>query len=287
MHNVCTRGLFVCILISSALSTCSTSVSADCTAKRDVAGSDVVLLMGQSNMSGWGEGYDADIDGPNDPRIQQWSRDNTVITASERLQHADHGRAGKRRVGMGTAFGRAFVKTLPANRNVLLVPTAFGATRLVNGPWSPGGNLFEDAVTRMEAALASNGAAGNCVAAILWHQGESDAGDGIDQETYQSIWTNMINTLRSRIPAAAEAPVILGEFTPHMLARNRALSEPIIAAIRAIPDSVPFTAVAPSDGLSTNSVGPVHFDAVGQREYGQRYFDKLDDAVRNSHSMRS
>ncbi|CBJ26000.1 conserved unknown protein [Ectocarpus siliculosus] len=256
-------------------------VSADCAAKRNVAGSDVVLLMGQSNMSGWGEGYDADIDGPDDPRIQQWSRANTVITASERLQHADFDRIDQTRVGMGTAFGRAYVKTLPANRNVLLVPTAFGATRLVNGPWSPGGNLFEDAVTRMEAALASNGAVGNCVAAVLWHQGEGDAAGRIDQETYQSTWTDMINTLRSRIPAAAEAPVILGEFTPHMLARNRALSEPIIAAIRAIPDSVPFTAVAPSDGLSSNFGDPVHFDAAAQREYGQRYFDKLGDAVRN------
>ncbi|CAN0228167.1 unnamed protein product [Ectocarpus fasciculatus] len=256
-------------------------ISADCAAKRNVAGSDVILLMGQSNMSGWGEGYDADIDGPNDPRIQQWSRANTVITASERLQHADFDRIDKTRVGMGTAFGRAYVKTLPANRNVLLVPTAYGSTRLVNGPWSPGGNLFEDAVTRTEAALESNGAAGNCIAAVLWHQGEGDAAGRIDRETYESTWTDMINTLRSRIPAAAEAPVILGEFTPTWIARNRARAEPILSAIRAIPDSVPFTAVAPSDGLSSNFGDPVHFDAAAQREYGQRYFDRLGDAVRN------
>ncbi|CAM9733921.1 unnamed protein product [Ectocarpus sp. 8 AP-2014] len=257
-------------------------VSADYTAKRKVAGSDVILLMGQSNMSGRGQGYNANIDGPNDPRIQQWSRANTVITASEHLQHADFAIVEETRVGMGTAFGRAYVETLPAKRNVLLVSTGYGGTRLVNGPWSPGGRLFEDAVTRTEAALASNGATGNCVAAVLWHQGEGDAIAGVDQETYQSTWTDMINTLRSRIPAAAEAPVILGEFTPAWIAGDRARAEPILSAIRAIPDSVPFTVVAPSDGLSSNVGDPVHFDAVGQREYGQRYFDKLGDAVRNS-----
>ena len=45
--------------------------------------------MGQSNMSGRGKDYDASIDGPNDSRIQQWTRANTIATASERLEHAD------------------------------------------------------------------------------------------------------------------------------------------------------------------------------------------------------
>lgn len=241
-----------------------------------------ILLMGQSNMAGEGKGYDAAIDGPNNPRIQQWSRANTIITASERLEHADFGNISQTNVGMGTAFGRAYLETLPGQRNVLLVPTAYGSTRLVNGPWSPGGNLFEDAVTRMQAALASNETAGNCVAAVLWHQGESDAIENIDQETYRSTLTEMITTLRARVPATAEAPVILGEFTPAWIESNQELVTPILGAIRSIPDSVPFTAVAPSDGLSSNSGDSVHFDAVAQREYGQRYFDKLGDAIGNS-----
>lgn len=239
--------------------------------------------MGQSNMSGRGKGYDADIDGPTHPRIQQWSRANTIITASELLEHADFDVASHIDVGLGTAFGRSLLETLPDDRNVLLVPTAYGGTRLVDGPWSPGGHLFEDAVTRMEAALASGEAAGNCVAAVLWHQGESDATAGVDEETYRSAWTDMIGTLRTRIPQTAEAPVILGEFTSQWIGYNEAITAPILAAIRAIPDSVPFTAVAPSDGLSFNAGNIIHFDAVAQREYGRRYFDKLGDAIENNH----
>ena len=237
--------------------------------------------MGQSNMSGFGRGYDAAIDGPNDPRVRQWARNNTIITAEEHLQHHDYGPNTETFVGMGTAFGRAYMETLPAHRDVLLVPTAHGGTRLADdGPWSPGGHLFEDSVTRMNAALASNKAEGNCVAAILWHQGESDATAHVDQATYTSAWTDMIETLRNRIPAAARAPVILGEFTPPWVAANKEIVAPVMAAIRAIPGSVNFTAVASSEGLSVNH-GYIHFDAAGQRDYGQRYFDRLSDAIGN------
>ncbi|CAM9219812.1 unnamed protein product [Scytosiphon promiscuus] len=257
-------------------------VSADCAAKRGVPGSDVVLLMGQSNMSGWGRGYDVNIDGPNDPRIQQWSRANTIITASERLEHADMGTISNTLVGMGTAFGRALVETLPAERNVLLVPTAYRSSRLVDGPWTPGGDLFEDAVTRMTAALASDEDGGNCVAAMLWHQGEADVGARVAPDTYRSTWTDMITTLRARIPAAADAPVVLGEFCPAVMGAYYELYSPILAAVREIPDYVPFTAVASSDGLSANSEDDlIHFDAASQREFGQRYFDKLADAIGN------
>lgn len=242
--------------------------------------------MGQSNMSGRGEGYDKELDGPNNPRIQQWSRDNQIILASEHLEHSDFSIVNGKNVGMGTAFGRAYVDTLPEQRDVLLVPTAYGGTGLVDGLWFPGGHLFEDAVTRLKDALAGAEDEGNCVAGVLWHQGENDAGRHVSKEAYVSAWTEMIGALRMRVPAAAEAPVILGEFSRAWIEKHEDLAAPILAAIRAIPASVPFTAVATSEGLSSNTGGEpdtiVHFDAVAQREYGLRYFDKLVDAIENN-----
>lgn len=242
-----------------------------------------VLLMGQSNMSGRGLTYDPAIDGPNDPRIRQWSRANTIVTAREHLQHHDWQRLTEDKyVGMGTAFGRAYVETLPEQRDVLLVPTAHGGTALVNGPWSPGGYLFEDAMMRVDAALASGeGRQGNCVAAVLWHQGESDANRHVDQDAYQSAWTDMIGAVRDRVPGAAQAPAVLGEFSAPWVRSHQGMFGPVIAAIRAIPDSVAFTAVASADDLSVNEGTSIHFDSAGQREFGQRYFDKLGEAIGN------
>lgn len=256
------------------------AVSADCAGKSSIAGSDVILLMGQSNMSGRGSGYQESIDGPLNPRIQQWSRDNKIITASEHLEHGDLAADTLTKVGMGTAFGRAYVGNLQAQRKVLLVPTAEGSTALVGAAWSPGGKMFEEAVQRTNAALASD--VGNCIAAVLWHQGERDINAGIDQDTYRLAWMDMIATLRTRIPAIAKAPVVLGEFAPAWIASEPELTAPVLAAIRSIPEHVEFTAVVSSAGLSSNYGDIRHFNAVAQRELGKRYFDKLGDAKSNT-----
>ncbi|CAM9408994.1 unnamed protein product, partial [Hapterophycus canaliculatus] len=134
----------------------------------------------------------------------------------------------------------------------------------------------------MTAALGSDGAAGKGVAAVLWHQGEMDAGARVDLETYRSTWMDMGNTLRARIPAAANTPVKLGEFTPVVASSAYERYSPILAAVREIPVYLQFTAVASSEGLSADSDdGLIHFDAGSQREYGQRYFDELADAIEN------
>lgn len=255
------------------------AVSTDCAEKSSIAGSDVILLMGQSNMSGMGVGYEESLDGPTNPRVQQWSRANTIITASEHLEHPDLSASTRTKVGMGTAFGRAYVKYLPEQRNVLLVPTAIGSTALVHGTWFPGGAAFEDAAERMGAALASD--AGNCVAAVLWHQGEKDINAGVDGDTYRLAWMEMIETLRTRIPEISEAPVVLGEFSPPWMASNPDLTAPILSAIQSIPEYVSYTAVASSAGLSSNEDDIGHFSAEAQREFGQRYYNKLGDAMSN------
>jgi Carbohydrate esterase, sialic acid-specific acetylesterase len=268
------------VRLSVSNPTTASPVSDDCLAKRGVAGADVVLLMGQSNMSGYGFAYDASIDGPNNPRILQWSRAGAPIMASEHLEHADHV-PGMTNLGMGTAFGRAYLATLPAQRQVLLVPAAYQGTHLVNGRWTPGADLFEDAVRRLKAAVASQ--PGNCVAAVLWHQGESDVMNRVASATYQAALTQMIGSLRTRVPRAAKAPLVVGQFTPLWTAevRGAAPVDGVLQALRNIPLEVGTSAVASSQGLSTEPGVSVHFDAVALRTYGQRYFDMLPAALAN------
>lgn len=239
-------------------------------------------------MSGHGRGYDVELDGPNDPRVRQWSRENTIIIAEEHLNHVDYDQAPHLEwMGMGTMFGRAYVATLATQRDVLLVPAADGGTALVDGEWSPtgGGALFEDAVQRLEDALASD--EGNCVAAVLWHQGETDANRGASEEEYYSTLKLMIETLRDRVPRASKAPFILGEFTTAWAATKPVRAPPILDATRAIPSEVKFTAVASSETIATTNadVDPtqsiIHFDAAGLRQYAFLYFGKLSDANEN------
>jgi len=254
-------------------------VSEDCAAMRDTKGYDVVLLMGQSNMSGYGQGYNAEIDGVQDARIQQWSRASTLVTASEPLQQADW-QQGQVRVGMGTSFARNYLATLPGKRGVLLVPTAFGGTGLYNGPWSVGGYLYEDAVWRLWSALASN--PGNCVAAVLWHQGENDMGANTSSVNYEDALRKMITDLRSRIPRSAKAPFIAGEMTQTWQANPGIPAQQvqgILSALVRVTSTSPYTSFAPSVGLSVNSGDYIHFDAAALRTYGRRYFESLNQAL--------
>jgi hypothetical protein len=254
-------------------------VSGDCAAQRGNAGYDVVLLMGQSNMSGYGWGYDAAIDGVQDARIQQWARGGGLVAASETLQQADWG-LGSTRVGMGTSFARSYLATLPGYRGVLLVPTAYGGTGLVNGPWSPGGNLYEDAVGRLSNALASN--AGKCVAAVLWHQGENDIGRNVSSADYEATLKRMLADLRSRVPRSARAPFLMGEMTQPWIANPglpQAQVQAIVSALQRVAASTPNTAFVPSAGLTVNPGDIIHFDAPAMRAYGQRYFETLNQAL--------
>jgi Carbohydrate esterase, sialic acid-specific acetylesterase len=239
-----------------------------------------VLLIGQSNMSGRGQKYKAAIDGVQEARIAQWSRQGTVVPASERLQHADWVE-GATEVGMGTSFARAYVSVLAPQRNVLLVPSAYGGTGFSSNNWNPGDAIYEQAISRITAALAAN--PGNCLAAVLWHQGENDAGV-MTQQTYATALDRMITDLRTRVPGARSTPFVLGEFTPEWIAAVPAAQQ-IIDAINDTPNRLRYTAVAPSAGLLSNTrVGIndiVHFDARAMRTYGNRYFKALTVAAAN------
>ncbi|MFG5409597.1 sialate O-acetylesterase [Piscinibacter sakaiensis] len=261
------------------------TISAACTDKRGVAGYDVVLLIGQSNMSGYGAyivpGFDT-----TDPRIQQWTMAGGMALASDPLQHPD-APFNVGRIGPGMSFARAYLAALPTARKVLLVPAAYNGTAFSNRRWNPGDDLFEAAVTRLNAALASDG--GNCLAAILWSQGESDV-DTMTGAQYQAALDTMIGTLRTRIAAGqggATVPFLLGQFSPDWIAPAPTPGQQaILDVINGTPGRLRYTAVVSTAGLTSNLTqglnGAVHLDASSHRIYGRRFYEALPVALANT-----
>ena len=260
--------------------------SAACNAKRGQAGSDVVLLIGQSNMSGYGAyivpGFDT-----TDARIQQWGRNNVVELAADPLQHPD-APFNTGRIGPGMSFARTYLKALPTARKVLLVPAANAGTGFADQRWNPGNDLFEEAIRKTNAALATD-TTGNCLAAVLWSQGESDVGR-LTGPAYQTALDTMINTLRNRVTAGAgadTAPFILGQFSPDWtFPTASATQQAILDVINDTPKRQRFTAIASTAGLNSNVTqglnGSIHLDAASHRIYGVRFHDALTTALANS-----
>lgn len=229
----------------------------------------IVPVLGQSNAYGMGAGLDADgLDRPH-PRVHQYGMSGPdrrrVVLATEPLLHEIP-------LG-GVGFGLTFAKRLAdaTDRHVLLVPGARGDTSFTpkNGyTWNPADartrvNLYRNAVRGIDDAMAQYPR--SKVAAVLWHQGESDVPltSGSD---YRGYLDSVIDDLRNRY--GSEFPFIIGQMVPEEME----LSHKDYSVINAIhidtPNRKPRTAFVAGERGCTNSERDRHYNAAGLRAMG-------------------
>lgn len=227
------------------------------------AETDVYLLIGQSNMAGRGKLTPADVlpcDG-----VLKMNVYGSLVPAKEPL-HFDKPSAG---AGLGLSFARA-MRAADTNRTIVLVPCAFGGSKL--SEWAKGRYMYDHAVLRTRHALKALKGKGR-LAGILWHQGESDCTERLSA-TYGRRFAQMIADLRADLDAA-DVPLVVGELGPY-LAENHAKSgqfpcfEAVNAALHQAAKDVPRCACVSADGLKPNA-DILHFDTASLRVFGERY----------------
>ena len=107
---------------------------------------------------------------------------------------------------------------------------------------------------------------GSTVAAILWHQGETDV-PLMDASVYQTKLDSVIDDLRRLY--GADLPFLLGQ----MVAEEMELSGKNYAPINAVhadtPNRRPRTAFVPGAREAINGGSDRHYNAAGQREMGR------------------
>jgi Carbohydrate esterase, sialic acid-specific acetylesterase len=236
----------------------------------------VVPILGQSNAFGMGLGLDpTGLDRPHS-RVHQWAMcgpsKGTAIMGVDPLLHEIPSK--------GVGFGVTFAKCLAdeTGRAVLLVPCARGDTSFApkNGyTWYPADtrtrvNLYRKAVEAIDTVLVRF--RGSQVAAVLWHQGETDV-PLTPGPVYQTKLDSVIDDLRSRY--GKDVPFLLGQMVPEeMERRDRDYS--IINAVHAdTSNRRPRTAFIPGprssiNGGKVNGQTDTHYNAAGQRELGLR-----------------
>ena len=230
----------------------------------------IVPVLGQSNAVGMGVGLD--LDGPDrtHPRVHQWAMCGpskaTAILAVDPLLHEIP--AG------GVGFGMTFAKHLAdeTGRAVLLIPGARGDTSFTpkNGwTWDPADtrtrrNLYRNAVAAIDAALARY--PGSEIAAILWHQGETDV-PLMSASVYQTKLDSVIDDLRGRYDA--DLPFLVGQMVAEEMELSGKNYGPINAVHADTPNRRPRTAFIPGARTSINGGTDRHYNAAGQREMGR------------------
>jgi len=239
-------------------------------------GYDIVILAGQSNMSGRGTPFSTITDPPR-PRIMQYGNTgtakNTISPASEPLLMHDYPSG----IGPGLQFARWYAsRRLDRNRKVLLVPVAHGGTPLSSTAalgWRRGvaGNLYDNMLTQARGALLAAGDTSTIVAA-LWLQGETDGDNRTTGPQYQADLDELIVGLRGDLNLPA-LPFIIGTMVPEYLGTGT--RSQINAVHRDTPNRIPGTDVAVS-AKDANLGDGNHFNAAGQRANGRAMWEAYE-----------
>ncbi len=221
------------------------------------------LLVGQSNMAG--RGKVAEEDRTPHPRVLMLDRSGSWVPAVDPLHFDKPNVVG---VGLGKTFGIDYAEANPAV-TVGLIPCAAGGSPIDS--WQLGGyhsqtksHPYDDALDRSLIALRSGTLKG-----ILWHQGESDSKSKLS-EGYEQKLHDLVARFRRDLQSP-QVPFIagqLGQFAERPWNDDR---KRVDAAHQSLPEKVPRTGFASSDGLAHRG-DVIHFDAQSYRELGHRFF---------------
>ena len=163
-------------------------------------------------------------------------------------------------------FAKSYANTyLAENRQVLIISNAIGGSPISN--WVSGGQYMNRLIERLNIALDLEGE--NRVVAMLWHQGEADA--GMAEATYRENLINVINTVRTAAKDA-DLPFIGGQTT------GGAISDTVWQKL-VEENTVSNIGFASSVGAEHSSKESAHFSSAGYRFMAVRYFEQYESIV--------
>lgn len=225
-----------------------------------------ILLIGQSNMAGRGFVHE----------VEPIENEKIFVLRNGRWWpmyvpvNPDRVTAG---INLAESFADLYSKE--KNVDVGIIPCADGGTCL--DQWQVGGLLFDHACYMAELASRTS-----TIAAVLWHQGESDCFDD-RYPFYEEKLTVILDAFRKKLNLY-DVPFLLGGLGDFLKDYER---EPkkfdnyiyVNEALKAIAAKKEMTGFVSAEGLGANPDN-LHFSAKSLREFGVRYYNeflKLED----------
>ena len=248
------------------------------------SGRHVFLLMGQSNMAGYGcvKPGDPWQPGDRDPvdGVFMLSGQGTIQASGwwrpvdwRPAAHPLHRHQNSSRFGLGIEFARRYREARPGTV-VGLIPCAWGGagiSRLHRG--SP---IYQNALRRAAIARQTG-----TIRAVLWHQGESDSDTPQNTASYEGRLRRMIADLRADLHQP-ELPWIIGDLAPFFEDFVRD-ADPALAGrfatirriLRDVAASDPQAAFVETTCLRPPPGDHVHFNRDSYLTLGHRYAEAL------------
>ncbi len=237
------------------------------------------LLAGQSNMAG--NGFTTDL--PNTNEYKEYSSSPENVSVWNAKQKSWEVLKLKNRFGPEIGFAHTLSKALP-DKHIGIIKYAVGGTSM--DKWKPGGELYSRLLFDFRNAQKSVPDAK--LAAMLWHQGESDSDDKGVAEAYKAKLVQHINSIRKD----TEVPQLLfiyGQINPGESFRGATRWKYADIVRKAQKDlDLVNTAMVETDDCEKNAYvygaartpkdkqinkreDNVHYSAKGQIELGKRF----------------
>ena len=219
----------------------------------------VLLTLGQSNAANYGEAPYA----ATQPVLNFNAADGGCYLAGDPLLGAT-GSGGSPWIRLGDLLVAAAVYD-----KVVLVPIAVGSSSVVDWAWG-------DAHARLVAAVHSAQSAGFSITQVLWHQGETDANNGMPGDEYARHLTVVVRSLRA---LGVQAPIFIAQAS---LCTGSPQNEDIRAGQRAVVAQGDGVFAGPDtdtlDGSEMRFDG-CHFTARGLDAHANQWFTVLTKAA--------
>lgn len=258
---------------------------------------DIIILAGQSNAEGWGIGPCENTYMPSADILSMKDTDNYGYVVDEKtygtfhitmprnylIGIAEERQGTKSRIGcLALSFASGYKeKYLEADRKILIIHSAVGATGFAKGNWGIGSVLYERLCEMTRLALDMNSE--NRIVAVLWHQGEHDAifrpqlSDIERENTYFTELSSMVGDYRKKF---GTYPFIMGGFTDEW-GDTYPKSQCIIRAMNKLTENCSRCALVNTRGLKTNNEelgngDSFHFSRNSLNLLGERYFEAYE-----------
>ena len=221
-----------------------------------------ILIIGQSNMAG--RGFPGEVK-PIDNRDLYVLRNGRWWPMYTPV-NPDRVTAG---VNLVETFARRYADEHGVEVGV--IPCADGGTSL--DQWAEGGVLFDHAVYMTELALRTS-----TVAAILWHQGESDCHPE-PAAAYEQKLTRIFAALR-RKTGLHDVPILVGGLGDYLVNYHPELEcfwncvKKVNNSLQKMANDDPLIGFVSAEGLGANPDN-LHFSAKALREFGHRYYEEF------------
>lgn len=229
---------------------------------------DIIIVAGQSNTH-YGLTLDikSDVTNGNIFQLGRFSIYNhLIIDANEPLQHHT---IQDNKNGFALPFTKLLDNFDDQRNPKLIIPCGRSGTSIVRD-WYRKGPLYQDLIERVR--FVQKKFPKSRLKVLLWHQGESDIGNS----NYANLLDNFLKNIRIDL-ADQNLPIIVGGMVPYWAKKyeKRLMQQKII---KETPQRISNTAYADPEipfiiEKKDNTFDEVHYDAEGQRELGQRYFD--------------